>query len=131
MRSPEFGKEDKSSFQAKQSSVSVNNVACPQNTATDFRFTAQKSQVEEEEEEEINYESLFRQIQILQQLRDHLEIRPSVMTSYQASKNQGEPEIAIIDDREQQGQMQQAVEGLADEQRVQVQQLCQEWWDIT
>ena len=63
----------------------------------------------------INFESLCQQQQILMQLRDLLEIRPSQLQ---------EQNLMAIDPS-------QSIGGLSAEANSEVQTLCQSWWDIT
>ena len=65
----------------------------------------------------INFESLVLQQQLLMNLRDLIELRPSVIQNY-IKQDIKDNEI-------------QALEGFTSDERVKVQQQCQEWWDLT
>ena len=65
----------------------------------------------------IHFESLVLQQQLLMNLRDLIELRPSVIQNY-IKQDIKDNEI-------------QALEGFTSDERVKVQQQCQEWWDLT
>lgn len=70
-------------------------------------------------EEGLNFENLCKQQEILKELRDLLEIRPSVVETYKKSFCSSDNNCT------------HAIEGLTSDSRMRVQQLCQEWWDVT
>ena len=70
---------------------------------------------QQEHFEEINCECLYKQQEILQQLRDLLEIRPSVVQNYQELKKPS-PSTTMTKG----SQTPQAIEGLTSDNRVKV-----------
>ena len=76
---------------------------------------------QQEHFEDINCECLYKQQEIIQQLRDLLEIRPSVVQNYQELKKSYQSSITT---KGGQPPSPQAIEGLTSDSRVKVQQLC-------
>ena len=109
----------------KQAALDFNHV---NQRPFDARLFHREPEDQQDYLEEVNFECLSKQQEILEQVRDLLEIRPSVIQNYQELKKS--LESSTMAERSQ-ALPPQAVEGLASDSRIKVQQLCQEWWDCT
>lgn len=115
-------KEEKSFEESMRSPVFGNTLSNSLIQTLSAQKSAQKELLEETKLEEsmlsaINFEALVLQQQLLSNIKDLVELRPSVIQNY-IKEEMKEKEI-------------NALEGLTGDERVKIQQQCQEWWDLT